>query len=84
LRGLQTIENGDDFSEFAKREVSGGSKSQTPMERGGGNRQNRKDGQRPWQGPQNGTGLDLDAVSECLRSAVIIESLNEPKARLKM
>jgi hypothetical protein len=45
----------------------------------GGNRKNRKDGQRPSDGPQNGTGLNLDETSECLRTEEnhrIIEGMN--------
>jgi hypothetical protein len=84
LGGLQNIDKKEERSDIEQRAGSSGSNSQTPIERGSGNTKNRKDGQRPSQGPQNGTELDLDAISECLRSAVIIESLNEPKARLKM
>jgi hypothetical protein len=68
LGGLQTIEKEEGCSEIEKREASGGSTSQTPLERGGGNRKDRKDTRRPSHGPQKGTELDLDAMSECLRS----------------
>jgi hypothetical protein len=40
---------------------------------GGGNKNSRKDSRRPSHGPQKGTRPDLDATSECLRTAVIIE-----------
>jgi hypothetical protein len=68
LGSLQNIENEEEFSDIEKREKSGGSKSQTPIKRGGGRRKNRKDSRRPSHGPRKGTELDLDAISECLRS----------------
>jgi hypothetical protein len=45
------------------RSQQNGSKSQTPIERGGGNRKNRKDSRRPSHGPQKGTELALKATS---------------------
>jgi hypothetical protein len=64
---------------YGEEEGSDGSKSQTPMERLGSNRKNRKDSRRPSHGPQKGTKVDLDAISECLRTAVIIEELTGMK-----
>jgi hypothetical protein len=74
---LQDIEKEEESSHIAKREEPGGSKSQIPIERGGGNRKNRKDSQRPSHGPQNRRELDLDAISEHLRPEKSIESLDE-------
>jgi hypothetical protein len=67
LRGLQIIDNKEDFSDTERREGSGGWKSQPPIEREG-NRKKRKDSPRPSHGRQNGTETDLDAISECLTS----------------
>jgi hypothetical protein len=36
----------------------------TYRQRGNGNRNNRKDSLSSWHGPQKGTGLDLDVISE--------------------
>jgi hypothetical protein len=65
LGGAQNIEKEGKLSDIEKSEASGGSKSEAPIERGGGN---RKDSQRPSHGPQKETELDLDAISECLRT----------------
>jgi hypothetical protein len=40
----------------------------TDGEGGVGNKKNGKDRRRPWQDRQNGTELDLDAISERLRT----------------
>jgi hypothetical protein len=40
----------------------------TYREKGIRNGKNRKDSRRSSHGPQNGTGLDLDAINECLRT----------------
>jgi hypothetical protein len=63
----QKIEKEEECSDIEKREEPGGSKSQTLIDRGSGNRKNRKDTRIPSQGPQNRTELDLDVISECLR-----------------
>jgi hypothetical protein len=68
LGGLQTIEKEEECSYVEKMEGSGRSKSRTPIETGGGNRKNRNDSRRPSHEPQKGTELDLDAISECLRT----------------
>jgi hypothetical protein len=41
--------------------------------RGGGNRAKRKESQKPSHEAQKGTKLDLDAISDCLRTLLIIE-----------
>jgi hypothetical protein len=64
----QKIENQSEFSDIEKREGFGGSKSEAPRVRGGGNRKNRKDSQRCSDGPQKWTKLDLDPMNECLRT----------------
>jgi hypothetical protein len=43
LGGFPNIENHEDSSDIEKREGFGGTKIQRPIERGGGNRTNRKD-----------------------------------------
>jgi hypothetical protein len=68
LGGLQKIEKKDECSDIEKREWSGDPKSKTPIERGTGNRKNRKDGRRPSHGPKQWTELDLNATSERLRT----------------
>jgi hypothetical protein len=57
---LQKNENEEECSDIEKSEGSGDSKSQTPIERGGGNRKNGRDSRRPWHGPQQGTELVIE------------------------
>jgi hypothetical protein len=66
LGGLQKTEKEDECSDIEKREGSGGSQSQVPIERRGGNGKNRKDSRRPSDGQPKWTDLDLDAISEFL------------------
>jgi hypothetical protein len=68
LGGLQNSENQEDFSDIEKREASGGWKSQTSIERWGGNRKNRKDSRKPSHRPPKGTKLDRDVIIEFLRT----------------
>jgi hypothetical protein len=63
---LQKIEKEEECSDIEKREGLGHSKSETPIKRGGGNRNNRKDSRGALHGRDKGT--ELDAISECLRS----------------
>jgi hypothetical protein len=67
LGGLQNIEKEEECSDIGKKEGSGDSKSQTPIERRGGNSKNRKAAEN-LRIAQNERGLDLDAISECLRT----------------
>jgi hypothetical protein len=52
LRDLQKIGKEEGCSDIEKREEPSSSKSRKPLERGGGNRKNRKDIRRPSHGPQ--------------------------------
>jgi hypothetical protein len=47
LGGLQKREKEEECSDIEKREGSGGSKSEKPIERGSGNGTNRKDSGKP-------------------------------------
>jgi hypothetical protein len=68
LGSHQKRETEEECSDIETREASGDSKSQTPIEREGGNGKNRKDSRRPSPGRQKGAEPDLDAISERLRT----------------
>jgi hypothetical protein len=69
LGGLQNIENQEEeCSDIEKREGPGGSKSQRPIERGSGNRKNRKERQRLSHRPEKVTELQPGAISQWMRT----------------